>query len=433
MVGITVIGAISFTAFCMSKHQSAKKILEEFRAKGLKTSFAELEPHDIPDSENAAILLEKAFPLLKRTPAENRLENTYFNESTPSSEHIEDLRFALQYNKEAFKYVDLALKLDKCKFDRNYSSPELYSSSHISEIRSIYKLLWYDAKLAAYLGDKDRAIDQTLKIFKLSDLIAFEPITLSYLVSIVGRSIGYASLHEIGQHVAFTTADVDRIVSAMNKIDLGESYHNALTAGRCYTTSKFEVLITDSYCPPDDELVQSLGGKYNDKLKYVPDFVVKLLFRAEFHEYLKYRKGLMEVEYNQYYDNYRGGIHERTYKFPWYCFTCTGLPGVYKRMHGTYAETVARERIIVLQMRANLLENADKLTFDDIAASIEDKEQLIDPFTGKNLKMVVDDGQVFFYSLGTNRKDEQGYRTHKRDDISFIVVPEDEIEKDQGE
>ncbi|MHC5057266.1 MAG: hypothetical protein ACYTKD_21525 [Planctomycetota bacterium] len=136
--------------------------LAKIRARGEPVTMADLEPPPVPDEDNAAPLLAKAYACLQATEDANgdpfdtwvyaRADRRRFPEQTTQAECARLLSKAMVAHAETLRLAHEAARRPVLRFELEYAGGEWMSKEPVCAIRSIARLLAAEALWAAQDG-----------------------------------------------------------------------------------------------------------------------------------------------------------------------------------------------------------------------------------------------------------------------------------------
>ena len=449
IVIVIFLAALLYSYSCLYK---VRKLISEDKTLAEAEEIYEEYLKKIPDSENAALVFKKLedYELLEHPKS---MSHTLILEDikletflSPTQEQIGLLRKLIHERKEVLVLIDEATELEMCSFDPIEDNKYFFSYSLLI-MREIGKVLAFDAMLAAHEGDSVRATSRCLQILKLAELYKQEPDQIAYFISVACVSNALKVINMINRLSAISYEQTNEIVAKIQSIDSKSDFSKV----QCFE----KLLMVDAF----DKMTLHTGGIFFAKrfahMEAFPKFFKRILLRADSLEYYTYISNLMDHSLHPYFDSHSDGKSTIYYDFPWYAYVTRSLSGegvIWQKPDGSIAEEdyprprnfenylasntkyIARLQMVTIHLLAGDIVNNPDITFEDIAQVIENKELLIDPFTGGSLKLIVRDGETFLYSVGKNQKDDMGSNDYKidGDDISYCISPV-MIEVEEGE
>jgi hypothetical protein len=162
--------------------------LARIRAAGLPVNGDELNKWyaSVPENENAALALTKAFELRRNYP-DNR-SNSVWNFKLPprgqtlTPDQAELLSGYVEMNSAALAKAGEALKLTASRYPIDCSMCSQTPLPHLSGLKQLVELNQYKIELALIRGDTNEAARDIASILRLAATIENEPILISQLV-----------------------------------------------------------------------------------------------------------------------------------------------------------------------------------------------------------------------------------------------------------
>jgi hypothetical protein len=180
--------------------------LARIRSAGLPTNGDEVNKWyaAVPESENAALVLTKAFELRRNYP-DNR-SNLVWNFKLPArgqtltSNETELLTDYVEMNAPALAEADEALKLPRSRYPIDCSFCGQTPLPHLAWLKNLAEINQYKAELALAKGDSNGAARAIASILGLARTLESEPILISELVRLRILSIGVTTLERSLNH-----------------------------------------------------------------------------------------------------------------------------------------------------------------------------------------------------------------------------------------
>jgi hypothetical protein len=188
--------------------------LSAVRAAGLPTNGEEVNKWytAVPESENAALVLMKAFELL-RNYADSRSNLVWNIKLPPRGETLNanqaDLLFGyVEMNSAALAKANEALKLPASRYPIDCSMCSQTPLPHLSKLKHLTELYQYKAELSLIRGDTDEAAGAIASILGLARTIENEPFLISQLVRQKLLGMAVASLQR-SINLTFSAAETN--------------------------------------------------------------------------------------------------------------------------------------------------------------------------------------------------------------------------------
>ena len=194
LTGIAIILVALSLIYAIWVGISAAKLRRVYAAlekDGRPMQIAEVIPHEVPETENAALLYESAILLLKAQPApeKNLLEylgnlSVKFAKDSLETDQLTELQSLLQQDvvTQALSVVQLGVERPTCRFDVDYSANVNIVLSHLTGFRDLMRIQGAKARFEAEAGRLDNAWDLALTQLRFANALRTEPTLVSQLV-----------------------------------------------------------------------------------------------------------------------------------------------------------------------------------------------------------------------------------------------------------
>lgn len=151
------------------------------KANGEPVSAAELAGAKVPDSQNGAIVFEKAFKLLDTKESKKAVE--LLGKKNPPVPWLEGQRAAIELG-AVVPLTEEALSRPSCQFPIKWAEGAHASFGHLAKLRSLVKVLSTAAVIDAQYGRMDEAFRKIMLAFKAARVCRNEPSLISTLVTL---------------------------------------------------------------------------------------------------------------------------------------------------------------------------------------------------------------------------------------------------------
>ena len=379
--------------------------LDAIRAAGDPVTLDELWPPEIePKSENAALIYQEAFDLLKKSGfdqfhASLQEASALADPADWSEEATGTVREMLAKCAEPLELLRQATRMERCRFEPDRTSPAIVSLEHLSDLRQVSRLVRWSALLRLRDGDVDGALEDSRTGLLVSQVLASEPVLISFMVhlALVSQSLDSADLilseHQPGPEICRAFIQDLKTV--------GDSLRRGLS--RAF---KGERVVTRRSLV--DMTPQSSALRW----------LTRPIMRRVAASCLKEMQPLVELGRKPYPEArsemdrlaaLADELGKREFKDPGEVLAIMSAP-VFVRIKED--ATKAEARIALAQVALALkLYKADHGRYpealDALAPEFLDRVPL-DPFTAQPLKYARDDGGFFVYSVGLNGVDDDG-------------------------
>jgi len=407
LIGIHIILNITFSIQLRNK-------TNELKREGRPTTIAEIIPPPVPDEDNAAILYNKAFELMKYEEGSNvkklstveKYLKSLYDISQWTNEQKQEIP-KLIYSAELqniYELLEEGSKKPKYRFEHNYE--EGYASLVLPELnlmRKSTRLLCLKALLEAEAGKNAQAFDTLIVGLKISNQMKDETVLMSQLVRIACDGIIIKSIEDISDAKGITVEKANLIIDELYLHPGIEPFIKCMDGERVlYGIWTFERVLRGEFSvwsscgcwdvPLDVVIYESSLNK--PALKR--DFLCYLTLFSKIQEYynLPYYKIAEEIENNPIVK-----------QIPRYCFFTKILLPAYDRPREIMVTHQANIEVCRTGLALKMFK-AGNGTYPETLFFLS--ERPIDPFSGKELIYKKSGNGFILYSLGPNMKDDGG-------------------------
>jgi len=245
--------------------------IARIKAAGEPVSAADLVGKAIPDSENAAVIYEKAFKLLDASHYEKA--DDVFSRFLDSKERSKDPSLWRQATTMMVGYAGVlalagkAAAMPKCRFPVDWSKGLGYTPRYDYNcyLRFFARLSCARAVLQARAGDTGGALRSIALVVRMSNSLKDEPTFIAALnrgimIAIATRALnGVARLGQVGE------ADARQCADTLAGVDFTGSFANGLKGERAICIITFDLIRSGAVIPGgfDEKEAQTLGRVYS--------------------------------------------------------------------------------------------------------------------------------------------------------------------------
>lgn len=378
--------------YTWSTSRELERRLTELRAKGAPLSIADLAREPIPPETNAAVFLQRAGDDVEA--ARKELLGMYPKSGTPpirlseaEIEKLDDL-FAAYPNlmpllEQAATRPDYDSQPDVTLSPTAFAEP-LYE--RMSKFREAIRVLQARSRLLTAKGRFDDALaDQTLML-RLSRLWSREPFLTSYLVTLAVQATAVQGANEILQAGPVSPASRETLDAELGLLDTPAGLVWALQSERAYSLSSVQDF--------SQSMFWLTGGLRNDLTLRLLDFYDRQLIDASRPYWRIEPRGTVRRGWNPL------GI----------------LISMLETSITPAREAVERIRAVSRSLRVlNAIQGRgiEKVPADLDALGLP-KDATIDPFSGEPLRVKRLPEGWLVYSVGKDKRDEEGMSGGKR-------------------
>ena len=386
----------------------ARAMLAEMDARGEATNYDAYLTPEVPDDENAAKALEETFPLItmdnnfykELEVAVNLLFDGDADAMEESSKKLKEWRIQ---NKELLDSVDVAMARKFSKFYKNNTDPQALVFTSLLTTRRLSDLLRYDAYLSISDGDEKGLVKRIDQITKISESLASVPMLVSFLFAGKCMDRSLSVINKAALEMELSDTCVNNLTDILNRFDYNKDCRRALLIERSTGVYAFEKE------HKDHAYLDWLNSEYMYH-KYTPDFIFRQFFGADYLLYLDIINDEITAQSLPFYES--RVIDTNANKATWdICKTAymtnVILPSLLNICRNQ-AKFNSKKRMLLLQLALLKHSPLEKPSIEEIRTVVANKDLLIDPFTGEDLKLTVREGKTYLYCLGSNMKDDKG-------------------------
>lgn len=418
--------------------------IARLRAEGAPVTLAEVAPPPVPDSENAALLYERAFARLPRLERRDSSDPTsdlrlsdadaqvlfdFFgtNREKRRAVSLVELRRVVVGTEDALALVREAAAMPRCRFPVDWEAGKYATFPHLALLRSLYHLLGARAIVMAQEGRHPEACADLEAMFGIARHIGAEPALISQF-----RQYDCLSAFGVSLQRVLGTGPLEegwsRLDEALAAFDLYGRFESAMKTEYAGITWAFDAVRED----PGQFLCNlgSEGGEgkpalgIRDVIRPLFEPVLKrdqARFLRRMSEWIELARRRAPVESNL--------PEERSSGMPWHArmtyilFYPVPQPYQLNDFMVKRDEAIARLALtrcaLALEERRRLLSEGFDPRRVALAKPLPD-----DPHTGRPFRYRMHGTGYVLYSVGANRRDDGGF--HRRDRPLNLDLPRGE-------
>jgi hypothetical protein len=397
-------------AWRVQSQQNAR--VAAIRAAGLPASIRELKPAPVPDSLNAAAVIERATPVinafgashvhfLDRTPL-GKAYGEINDDQLPTVEQAAAMRAILDQHAALDAALTQAVACNVWASRANFTlDHQQFINAAINEIQATRGAARYAAWQIAVLareGKTDDAVRRGVDLLKLARLHESEPMTVSYLVSIAVRGVAVRTLNQALRSGTVSAKVRAALDAELARADDPQSFAKMLTTERAVALEAMDAMT--GQVPPF--VVAWLGWPAKQQFMGAYDLLDVVIDEAK-QPWQQFRQAVVAGDLNS---APRGALGELLWP-------------------GLRAGVEARTRDLA-QMRALRILNALQ-TFEEAqgreASGLANlglpADATVDPYSGQPLLLRHTDDGWIVYSVGQNKRDDGGTLNEQRLDVGI--------------
>ncbi len=416
-VGLAVRAIFNYTT-----GKRLEKTVAKMKAAGIRLILREFEPA-CEDQDNAALIWKGVEAMLLTNPGERKVLSkaveAVFYDRAMSEAMRDKINEILIRNQRTFPLIKEAAQKSCFKHNREWNKlPEMMEMPNAIQLITALRLYGLDSVLKAENGMVEEAIEQCLSGIRLSRKFLDEPFLFSSLVSIALMRQQLVFLKKV---ITIKDMETDTLTKIMKELDVApwrDGFARSFAKERALSFDVGIRIIENS------EFSDYIDGNWIDRVEY---WILRPAIKTEIINQLHFWEKMVPAAQLPYYqtDEIRKEVEEKSRKLPWHAkLTRSLLPNLTTAMFkeaNLEANLLAAQVGIACKVYKNERGNYPE-KISDLVPDYLDKEPL-DPFNGKPFVYQREDSGFIVYSIGSNRKDDEGRGTWN---ITAIVMEKDD-------
>ncbi len=431
--GLLILSIIIHTVLNIVWGRELRAKLAELKAKGEPITIAEIRPAPVPDNENAAVLLNKAFLLMTSEGGKPYIPNEDKGKTNRIVYAIEDVKSFSDISKWTEKQrreipklvnspdmqyiyalLEQAFKRPECNFNLKYENGAGVLLPHLSKMRTCARLLSAKALIESDAGKADKAFETILAGLRISNHLKNEPTLISQLVRIACDSIMINCMESLSNKYSISQERMGNAISELERHLGHEPFKKCMDAERVvFGGVEFNKLLNRKYSIKELRAFFGSGNGLFPKLFYLEYTTpFKSLLKKDFSCYMSLMSDMKKLYNMPYPESVIAGnnIFRPETSIPKYCVLTRMLVPALTRIREQMSIHEAKIQICRIGLALKIYkakygtysESLSKLA-PDILEEIPN-----DTFTEKNLIYKKAKNGFMLYSLGPNMKDDGG-------------------------
>jgi len=262
---LLLIGVILFRIFAFTPQSVFDTKFETIRANGEPVTMDELSAWypAVPDNENAALVLQESFRLIRLPKDPDSLipymGNTRIEEfpRTFSADIKAASEALLQENAPCLEKLRVVATMRRSRFPLDFSKGFDMDLSHLAPLRSAVRLLVLDAECKADSGKFEEASQSLADALRVGETLRYEPVLISQLVRIAMHGIACRGIERVLNRGNVIGLDYGMLQSLLDKAEDTDSLYRSLVGEQCTVIHSFPV---PGNANADEWLRKSGGG-----------------------------------------------------------------------------------------------------------------------------------------------------------------------------
>lgn len=408
LLGIIVIIAIAYSALDIYATAQLNHQLNLIRQKGEPLTSAETAPPKISDSQNAAIIYERAEKALKL-----KNKQQYISEGLNQKEK----NTILSQNTAAIALIRQATEKPDCRFNVDWNHPFTLLIPEAVYMRQLANLLSWQASKEAGSGNTNSAFQDVKRIYIMAGHLSKDPFTISALVTSSIETTANDTLAKVLLHSSISESQARAFDASVPVINWQKAWHRSLLTERTYSLEVFR---------SPSQVISIVGSNRSSfpKLSWWLWRTLPPLRKLDETYSLRIWQQVLEDASKSrpsFSMTSNDNIAKEIMLTPWYAMaTKISMPiGVLSQDRSNRSEVQRRQREIALALAIYLTKYHQYPTTLAPAEKLWKSTFPLDPYSNKPFRYKNDGKTFLLYSVGMNGKNDGGVNEQKqgKDDI----------------
>lgn len=255
-----IILAAAYALMCGVWNRSLERRLDQIRASGDPAVPADLVPKPIPESENAAVIYQKAFelPFIEASGIgsrragipgawemhrESQAIESFVSDRTKPEERLKllpEVRKAVDRRAALFHLVEEAVKRPKCQFPVHWEKGPEALYPHLSLLSEIERIIAARAIVRAQDGQMDAALDDVILGLRVARAVAKDPNLISQSIRYSHIRTALGGLKECVRLEPLSNKQARQVYDELSAISINEDFIRAMKGERAITMCLFD-------------------------------------------------------------------------------------------------------------------------------------------------------------------------------------------------
>lgn len=230
LLGIIVIITIAYSVLDIYATVQLNHQLSLIRQKGEPLTSAETAPPEISDSQNAAIIYERAAKALKLSKR---------HQQSLQSLNPKEQNAILTKNTVAINLIRQATEKSECRFDVDWNHPFTLLIPEAVYMRQLASLLSWQASKEATSGNMNSALQDVKRIYVMAGHLSNDPFTISAIVAGSIETIANNTLAKVLLHSSLSESQASVFNTSTPIINWQKVWCRSLITERTYSLEVF--------------------------------------------------------------------------------------------------------------------------------------------------------------------------------------------------
>lgn len=436
-MGVVCLTIIMVLLAFIAIQAALKARVAALKSSGQPMTAAQLLGPEPPDSQNAAVIYDRAFKAAHDPSLRSDL-NIIRDYCSPEKRLSEpDLQIkakeSLSRMKTVVQLVEQAQSRPKCRFPVNWDAGATQLYKHLGGCRVLAKILQADCVASAKAGRMEKAVRSAILCYGLAEDCLEEP-------NIIAQLVGKAIISETSDGLLdalncdmLNEQQARSLYDALSRIDVNRCYARSMQGERLIGTATYNKLRSNPKALK--ECLVTITGNLNSWVMQVPDSIVvpsygKAICILDQMTYLGIMDKQVKTAHLTYREAARRNLLIKDSDIPSYAVMARALtvmsPKMRQAIDGGIAEVDEARIVAALYVYRN--------RFGRYPASLRDlknktiwKLDTTDPYSGSDFIYIPQGKGFLLYSIGKNMKDDGGKSINRssssgQDDIVWEVA-----------
>lgn len=233
LIGLLVIVA-GYLLLLADLQRALNKRLNDLRAAGVPTTYAEVAPPPVPDAENAAIVYQQALEKLNYSADDRETLSAFVKDDPPGSREklLAQTRQILERNRAAIELARQAASMGRCRFPVNWSAedPREIIFPHLRGMRSCDRLLSAEAVVQSEQGHSGPAVESCQLGLRIAAHVLVEPSGISVLTAVSVEAVTFEALAAVIERHDLPTDVCWALYQEIGETELRQAYRKVFVA-----------------------------------------------------------------------------------------------------------------------------------------------------------------------------------------------------------
>lgn len=407
---IVLFAVVAHTVLVGGTNRRVAAEIAYIKARGEPVRGADLAGPKIPDSENGAVVYERAIQMFAAPAMQadmNAIES--FDASTTDPNDWAKIAPSLAKAGPLKTLVAEAQTKPHCRFPVDWAAGPAALFPHYARMRAFARVLRTDAVANAQAHRSDEAVKSLKLAYGLDQSISKEPCLIGQLVRLAALAITHDGLQSCLRRTRLNEKQAKELFDQLGRIDLAGGHVRAMLGERAMGMWCFDH--ASELGPVGLSNLTGSGSQGFGPTSLMGTYPLRPLLNVDQAAYLHFMRKQIEYSSHSALEIKRKGLKPPDENdVPKYAVISRILMPVFSRARMATDRSIAQ----VALARAALAMEAYRARYGSWPASIADAEQKLgwklpkDPFSGRDLVYKKTIGGYVLYSLGLNMRDDSG-------------------------